>query len=132
MREVKNSQIHRPTKEAQRRPHEFSRIIVCAACRRPLRVMIPKGIPYYKETSKVRKLDCPLPESLSVKAANVIHQFGDILRSIELPEPWRELIADSCSQELASNEDARRIAERRAELEAEQKRLVTAFTNSRA
>ncbi len=49
------SQFRRPTKDAKRRPHEFSRIIVCSACRRPLRVMLPKGIPYYKDTSKVRK-----------------------------------------------------------------------------
>src|SRR5438270_414469 len=46
MDEVKMSQFRRPTKDAKRRPHEFSRIIVCAACRRPLRVMLPKGIPY--------------------------------------------------------------------------------------
>jgi DNA invertase Pin-like site-specific DNA recombinase len=37
MIEAKRGQYHRPTREAQRRAHEFSRIIVCAACRRPLR-----------------------------------------------------------------------------------------------
>jgi transposase-like protein len=128
MKEMKLSQYHRPTKEAQRRPHEFSRIIVCASCRRPLRVMLPKGIPYYKDTSKIRKLDCPLPESLSVKAANVIYQFGDILRSVELPDTWREAIAERCSQEAKKDEDTEHIKHRRVELEAEQKRLVTAFT----
>ena len=70
MDEVKMSQFRRPTKDAQRRPHEFSRIIVCAACRRPLRVMLPRGIPYYKDTSKVRKLDCPLPEIPLHKSLN--------------------------------------------------------------
>ncbi len=128
MNEVKMSQFRRPTKDAQRRPHEFSRIIVCAACRRPLRVMLPKGIPYYKDTSKVRKLDCPLPESLSVRASTVIYQFGDILRSVELPESWREAIAERCSQEVKKDGDAERVKRRRAELDAEQKRLVTAFT----
>ena len=128
MNEVKMSQFRRPTKEAQRRPHEFSRIIVCAACRRPLRVMHPKGIPYYKDTSKVRKLDCPLPESLSVRASTVIYQFGDILRSVELPDSWREAIAQRCSQEMKKDGDIERIKQRRAELEAEQKRLVTVFT----
>jgi DNA invertase Pin-like site-specific DNA recombinase len=128
MDEVKMSQFRRPTKEAQRRPHEFSRIIVCAACRRRLRVMLPKGVPYYKDTSKIRKLDCPLPEALSVKAANVIYQFGDILRSVELPENWREAIAVRCSQEIEEGSNNEAIKKRRAELEAEQKRLVTAFT----
>jgi len=128
MREVKMSQFRRPTKEAQRRPHEFSRIIVCAACRRRLRVMLPNGVPYYRDTSKVRKLACPLPETLSVKAANVIYQFGDILRSVELPENWREVVVVRCSLEVEDSEDTERIKQRRAELEAEQKRLVTAFT----
>jgi DNA invertase Pin-like site-specific DNA recombinase len=128
MDEVKMSQFRRPTEEAQRRPREFSRIIVCAACRRRLRVMLPKGVPYYKDTSRIRKLDCPLPESLSVKAANVIYQFGDILRSVELPENWREAIAARCSRNIDEGEDTGRIKQRRAELEAEQKRLVTAFT----
>ena len=128
MDEVKMSQFRRPTKEAKRRPHEFSRMIVCAVCRRPLRVFLPKGIPYYKDTSKVRKLACPIPESLSVRASTVIYQFGDILRSVELPVTWREAIAEQCSQESKKDEDAERIKKRRAELEAEQKRQVTAFT----
>lgn len=55
----------------RRRPHEFSRIIVCATCRRPLRVMLPNGIPYYKDTSVVRKLDCSLSEPLSVRGSTV-------------------------------------------------------------
>ncbi|HEY7419492.1 MAG TPA: recombinase family protein, partial [Ktedonobacteraceae bacterium] len=128
MDEVKMGQFRRPTKEAKRRPHEFSRVIVCAACRRPLRVMLPRGVPYYKDASKVRKLDCPISESLSVRAANVIYQFGDILRSVELPKNWREAIAERCSQEAEKDDDAERIKRRRVELEAEQRRLVTAFT----
>jgi hypothetical protein len=39
-----------------------------------------------------------------------------------------DAIAERYSQEVAKNEDTERIAQRRAELEAEQKRLVTAFT----
>jgi site-specific DNA recombinase len=128
MDEVKMSQFRRPTREAQRRPHEFSSIIVCAACRRRLRIVLPNGIPYYKDTSKIRKLDCPLPESLSVKAANAIYQFGDILRSFELPDNWREAIARRCSLETEEGENTEHIKHRRAELEAEQKRLVSAFT----
>jgi DNA invertase Pin-like site-specific DNA recombinase len=128
MVEVKAGQYRRPTKEAQRRPHEFSRIIICAACRRPLRVTLPKGIPYYHDTSKIRKLDCPIPESLSVRGGLVIYQFGDILRSVHLPESWREAVAERCSQLAPKDESVERIKARRAALEAEQKRLVTAFT----
>lgn len=127
--ETKASQYRRPTKDAQRRPHEFSRIIVCAGCRRPLRVTLPKGIPYYKDTSQVRKLDCPLPESLSVRGSTVIYQFGDILRSVELPEAWRRAVADRCSQSAKeADNQADQLQQRRSDLEAEQDRLVTLFT----
>jgi site-specific DNA recombinase len=129
MVETKAGQYRRPTKDALRRPHEFSRIIVCAGCRRPLRVMLPKGIPYYKDTSVVRKLDCPLPESFSVRGSTVIYQFGDILRSVELPDTWREAIAERCMHSAEESDDStERIKKRRTDLEAEQKRLVTLFT----
>ena len=67
MVEVKASQYRRPTKEAQKRPHEFSRIIVCAACRRPLRVTKSDQIHYYSDTSLVRKLECAASGSLNSK-----------------------------------------------------------------
>jgi len=55
-------------------------------------------------------------------------QFGEVLRSIELPETWRELIAELCT--AATNEedhDYERIRKRRAELDAEQKRLSSLY-----
>jgi DNA invertase Pin-like site-specific DNA recombinase/transposase-like protein len=128
MVEVKASQYRRSRKEAQRRPHEFSRIIVCSVCRRPLRVMLPRGIPYYKDTSLIRKLDCAAGGYLSVRSSTVIFQFGDMLRSVVLPASWREAIAERCSTVTEKDEFADRIRVRRAELEAEQRRLVSVYT----
>lgn len=128
MVEVKASQYRRPRKEAQRRPHEFSRMIVCAACRRPLRVMLPRGIPYYKDTSLLRKLDCAAGGYLSISSSTVIAQFEDILMRVSLPTSWRKVIAERCSSELVKDDGADRSRVRRAELEAEQERLVTVFT----
>jgi hypothetical protein len=71
MKEAKDAQYHRPTQEAQRQAHEFSRIIVCASCRRPLRVQnYPSGLVYYRDTSAVRKLPCPTGGSCSRPAAS--------------------------------------------------------------
>jgi transposase len=92
-----------------------------------LRVTLPNGVPYYKDTSKIRKLDCPLPEALSIKEATVLYQFGDLLRSINLPERWQETISAWVSQGNAEDRRAAHLEQRRLELEAEQKRLVTAF-----
>jgi hypothetical protein len=128
MLEVKASQYRRPTKEAQKRPHEFSRIIVCAACRRPLRVTKSDRIHYYSDTSLVRKLECSASGSLTVRSGIVIQQFGDVLRSIVLPDSWRQAIAERCLAETKEDDDAGYVHRRRAELEAEQKRLVTVFT----
>ncbi len=128
MIEVKASQYRRPTKEAQKRPHEFSRIIVCTACRRPLRVTKGDSIHYYSDTSLVRKLECAASGSLTVRSGIVIQQFGDLLRSTALPNSWREAIAERCQAEAREDDDTERVRRRRAELEAEQKRLVTVFT----
>jgi DNA invertase Pin-like site-specific DNA recombinase len=129
MNEVKRSQYHRPTKEARRRPHEFSRIIVCAACLRQLRVGVGgNSLPYYRDTSFDRKLPCPTTGNLTVRSSLVIMQFGEILRSIELPEAWRETIAERCNA-AASEEGGEngRIQKRRVELDAEQKRLINLY-----
>lgn len=131
MREVKVGQYQRPSKEAQRNPQEFSRIIVCAACHRPLRVASggKDHRRYYRDTSFDRKLPCPASGNLSVRSGLVVSQFGDILKSVELPEQWRRAIADRCA---AASEERKKEngspQQRRQEIEVEQKRLVTLFT----
>ncbi len=133
MIEVKSAQYRRPTKEAQKRPHEFSRVIVCAACYRPLRVKHggsgDNPLPYYVDTSLERKLPCPTSGNLSVRASLVIIQFGEILRSFELPIEWREAIAKRCQATNGGKDnEGERIQRRRSELDAEQKRLISVFT----
>lgn len=131
MQEVKMGQYRRPSKVAQRNPHEFSRIIVCAACHRPLRVAAggKAGWRYYRDTSSERKLPCPASGSLSVRSSLVVSQFGDILRSVELPEQWRQIIVDRCmaASETGDTENGR-AQQRRKEIEAEQERIATLFT----
>jgi hypothetical protein len=130
MREAKAAQYHRPTREAQRHAHEFSRIIVCASCRRPLRVQnYPSGLVYYRDTSAVRKLPCPTGGFLLAPSRLVLAQFDALLAAVCLPERWRELIAERCHALAGSAAGAAgRTQTRRAELEAERKRLVTAYS----
>ena len=123
------NRVRLPRKEAQRRPHEFSRIIVCAACRRFLRVGHGKnGLPYYRDTSLERKLPCPTVGNLTVRSSLVFMQFGEILRSVELPDTWREMIAELCTASANEGDDEhKRIRKRREELDAQQKRLNSLF-----
>jgi hypothetical protein len=56
--EAKEGRYHRPSRESRKQAHEFSRIIACATCRRPLRVQNYPNAVYYRDTSAIRKLDC--------------------------------------------------------------------------
>src|SRR6266568_5073049 len=127
MVEAKAGQYRRPRREAQRRPYEFSRIIVCAACRRPLRATTRGSAGYYRDSSAERKLDCSASGGLSVRSTTVIYQFGDILRSVELPPEWREAIAEQCRAGSVNDDSAERIRARRLQLESEQERLMSLF-----
>jgi len=126
MKEAKRGQYHRPRTEARRRAHAFSRIVVCASCRRALRVSPSKGVAYYKDTSLVRRLPCTAFGCLSVKSTLVVAQFGALLASVALPSHWREAVAARCAEQT-QDPSVERARARRAELEAEQDRLVNAY-----
>jgi DNA invertase Pin-like site-specific DNA recombinase len=127
MVEVKSKLYRRPRTESKRRAHEFSRIVVCAGCRRALRADAYDRKTYYPDTSHIRKLPCPAFGSLSIRGSVVITQFGQLLASVHLPEGWRDTVA-KLYQETTYDLDSDRVQERRTELEAEQKRTVQAFT----
>ena len=113
---------------SSRHPHAFSRIIVCAACRRALRVQpYPSGLVYYRDASAVRKLPCPAGGFRLTNSKLVESQFGDLLASVALPESWRGAIAAQCAADAVQHRDDDRGVARRRELEAERRRLVTAF-----
>jgi DNA invertase Pin-like site-specific DNA recombinase len=124
--EVKAGQYRRPQREAQRRAHEFSRIIVCASCRRALRADSYDHKTYYRDTSRIRKLPCSAIGSLHVRGSVVVTQFGQLLAGVQLPSSWHEAVAQRC-EEASYDASSDQVQQRRADLEAEQKRLVQAF-----
>jgi hypothetical protein len=127
MAEAKAGHYRRPNHEPRRQPREFSRIVVCAGCRRPLRVQPRVGRGFYRDTSSERKLPCPAHGCLSVRGDKLVRQFGDLLASVQLPASGREAIAERCRNAEPDIEGKRALA-RTNELEAEQKRLVAAYT----
>jgi DNA invertase Pin-like site-specific DNA recombinase len=126
MVEAKAGQYRRPKGELKRHAHEFSRLIVCAGCRRALRVNAYPERTYYRDTSFLRKLPCSTAGCLSVNNTLVVRQFGDLLASVRLPEDWRKAIAERCSEDMQEDGSVR-IQARRHELEAERKRLAHIF-----
>ena len=83
---------------------------------------------YYRDTSSERQLPCEAGGGLSVSGPNLVGQFGRLLASLALPASWRGAIAERSKVLASHDEGGQRIVARRAELEAEQERLVTAFT----
>ncbi len=58
-----------------------------------------------------------------------MQQFGEVLRSVELPATWREAIAEQCKAAAsAEGGEQNRVQKRRAELDEEQKRLINVYT----
>jgi DNA invertase Pin-like site-specific DNA recombinase len=126
MVEVKAGQFHRSQAPVSRHTHEFSRIIICSACGRPLRIDSNKHVSYYRDTSRLRHLSCTAFGCLSVSSERVAQQFGSILRSAQLPDTWRETIARRC-REITHDEAIDQVVALRGELEAEHKRLLIVF-----
>ena len=127
MLEVKRGQYHRPNRDVRRQAHEFSRIIVCASCRQPLRIQNHPTRVYYRDTSAIRKLQCAAGGHLQVNSVLVISQFGELLASLALPATWRDAIAERCKASGPNTDEARQLTRRHA-LEAERKRAAVAFT----
>lgn len=127
MVEAKAGRFRRSDHAALRQSREFSRIVACAGCIRPLRVQSHPDSVYYRDTSSLRKLPCPAHGCLSVRSEKLVRQFGELLGSVQLPATWREAVAERCRGELGESSTSHHVARKR-ELESEQKRLVVAFT----
>jgi hypothetical protein len=67
------------------------------------------------------------PGAISVKSSTAIEQFEEILSSVTLPPTWRQVIAQQCAVEDEKDDVTEGVLTRRSHLEAEQKRLVSAF-----
>jgi hypothetical protein len=64
---------------------------------------------------------------LSVNSERLLRQFGELLTSLVLPTTWRDAISERY-RDSGSASAGTRINARRLEFEAEQRRLVIAFT----
>jgi len=124
--ESKANQYRRPNRESQSHLHEFSRIIVCAGCHLALRASASHDHDYYRDFAQQRRLPCPASGSLSVPGGMVARQFGVLLSAVQLPHHWRDVVTD---QQVEVRRDVTDVEaeERRAALEEEQNRFVSAF-----
>lgn len=76
--------------------YEFAGYISCIHCGLPLRCDTgntpEKPRSYYRDAAKFRRIPCPTGGNLMVRIDLVHEQFGELLKSLALPENWREII----------------------------------------
>jgi DNA invertase Pin-like site-specific DNA recombinase len=86
------------SQQAQR-VYEFSGYLTCVHCGTNLRCRGGNtGYNYYKDMAKARQLPCPAGGYLQVRTDLVVKQFGELLRGLQLPPYWREIVRDEMLQ----------------------------------
>jgi site-specific DNA recombinase len=82
--------------EQVKRVYEFAGYISCIHCGLPLRCDTGNTPDnrrnYYRDAAKTRRISCPTGGNLMVRTDEVHLQFGELLKSLTLPENWRDLI----------------------------------------
>ncbi len=97
IRAMTQSMFRASTRTEQiKRVYEFAGYISCIHCGLPLRCDTGNTPEhqrsYYRDAAKARKIPCPTGGNLMVRIDLVHEQFGELLKSLTLPENWREII----------------------------------------
>jgi site-specific DNA recombinase len=105
--------------ERSRQTYEFAGYIACIHCGLTLRCQghsVTKHL-YYRDTAKSRRIPCSTEGDLTIRADYARDNFGELLKSLALPENWREIIR---RQMLA---EARKEGQTEESVEREKERL---------
>ena len=107
--------------EQSRRVYELDGYVACIQCGLPLRCTSggspKKPHSYYKDAARLRRLPCPAGGHLVVRTDVVRQQFGELLKGLQLPDNWREVIR------LKMVEAAETVGIDRESMEREKERL---------
>src|SRR6266700_4796386 len=80
--------------ERGRQTYEFAGYIACIHCGLTLRCQghaVTKHL-YYRDTAKSRRIPCSTEGDLTIRADYARDNFGELLKSLTLPDNWRETI----------------------------------------
>jgi site-specific DNA recombinase len=109
--------------QAVSRPYLLSQLARCHICGRSLRAQGLKSGGYYREMSYERGYD-DCPNSRLGTRADALHaQVGAIVRLLELPTDWQAEL----TQLLGADDEVTTLANRRARLTAERRRLKESY-----
>ena len=96
IRAVTESMARKPQQQsAARRFYEFAGYLADIHCGLTLRAQgksTTTDYEYYRDTARSRRIPCPTGGHLMLRSDLVRAQFGEMLKSLELPDNWREEI----------------------------------------
>src|SRR5437764_10659528 len=107
IRAVTESMARKPQQQsAARRFYEFAGYLADIHCGLTLRAQgksTTTDYEYYRDTARARRIPCPTGGHLMLRSDLVRAQFGEMIKSLELPGNWREeirrqMIAEAQSQ----------------------------------
>jgi site-specific DNA recombinase len=103
--------------ERGRQTYEFAGYIACIHCGLTLRCQghaVTKHL-YYRDTAKSRRIPCSTEGDLTIRAEYARDHFGELLKSLVLPDNWREIIRRQMVAEAASEGQLEEEMEREKE-----------------
>ncbi len=107
------------TYQPEHRVYLLNGLVYCDVCERKLRAQGVNSGDYYREIKRKKGIiDCP-DSGHGVRAERVDGQIGAIFRQVELPEDWREELAEMMEQ----NGERESLEDQRARLVEERRRL---------
>ena len=96
IRSITQSMARKPQQQTQaRRFYEFAGYVADIHCGLPLRAQgksTTTDYEYYRDTARERRIPCPAGGHLTLRSDLVRAQFGEMLKSLLLPDNWREEI----------------------------------------
>jgi len=118
--------------ERVRHVYQFAGYISCIHCGLKLRCDTgntpDNRRQYYRDAAKARRLPCPAGGSLMVRIDLVDEQFGDLLKSMKLPENWREVIRrDMVAQALAAGVTPETVEREKERLKLKKSRTIKLY-----
>ena len=107
------------TYQPEHRVYLLNGLVYCDVCERKLRAQGVSSGDYYREIKEKNDIiDCP-DAGHGVRAERVDGQIGAIFRQLELPEDWREELAEMMEQ----NSERKSLEDQRAQLVEDRRRL---------
>src|SRR6266404_7292140 len=96
IRSITQSMTHAPQRQTQaKRFYEFAGYLADIHCGLTLRAQgksTTTDYEYYRDSARERRIPCPAGGHLVIRSDLVREQFGDLLKSLKLPDNWREEI----------------------------------------